>query len=103
MYSFIHLFAHSCIHSCIHLLSGFCTGTEAGIKLYLSEIVELLRDTLQSQSWSTKAQAARAMSTVADKLGSNLRPPHLGNLVLALLAGLQGRTWSGKVGSKVFL
>lgn len=75
----------------------FLTGTEAGIKLYLTEIVELLRDTLQSQSWSTKAQAAGAMSKVAEKLGSNLGPPHLGNLVSALLVGLQGRTWAGKV------
>lgn len=77
-----------------------CLGTEAGIKLYLSEIVELLRETLQSQSWSTKAQAARAMSTIADKLGSNLGPPHLGNLLSALLAGLQGRTWAGKVSNE---
>lgn len=75
----------------------FISGTEAGIKLYLPEIVQLLQETLQSQSWSTKAQAARAMSTVADKLGSNLGPPHLGNLLSALLVGLQGRTWAGKV------
>ena len=73
------------------------TGTEGGIKLYLPEIVELLQETLQSQSWTTKAQAAAAMSTVADKLGSNLGPPHLGNLLSALLVGLQGRTWAGKV------
>ena len=75
----------------------FSSGTEGGIKLYLSEIVQLLQETLQSQSWTTKAQAAAAMSTVADKLGSNLGPPHLGNLMSALLIGLQGRTWAGKV------
>ena len=73
------------------------SGTEAGIRLYLAEIVQLLEETLQSQSWTTKAQAAAAMTTVADKLGSNLVPPHLGNLVKALLVGLQGRTWAGKV------
>ncbi|KAL4235658.1 hypothetical protein ACF0H5_004053 [Mactra antiquata] len=71
-------------------------GTEAGIRLYLTEIVDLLQETLQSQSWSTKAQAARAMSMVAEKLGSNLGPPHLGKLLSALLVGLQGRTWTGK-------
>lgn len=71
-------------------------GTEGGIKLYLSEIVQLLQETLQSQSWATKAQAAAAMTTVAEKLGSNLGPPHLGNLMSALLVGLQGRTWAGK-------
>ena len=75
----------------------FLTGTEGGIRLYLKEIVELLQETLQSQSWTTKAQAATAMTTVAEKLGSNLGPPHLGNLMSALLIGLQGRTWEGKV------
>ncbi|XP_052776475.1 LOW QUALITY PROTEIN: proteasome adapter and scaffold protein ECM29-like [Mya arenaria] len=71
-------------------------GTEGGIKLYLAEIVSLLQETIQSQSWATKAQAARAISTVADKLGAKLGPPHLGNLIEALLLGLQGRTWAGK-------
>ncbi|WAR24092.1 ECM29-like protein [Mya arenaria] len=72
-------------------------GTEGGIKLYLAEIVSLLQETIQSQSWATKAQAARAISTVADKLGAKLGPPHLGNLIEALLLGLQGRTWAGKI------
>ncbi|KAL5016584.1 hypothetical protein ScPMuIL_006173 [Solemya velum] len=71
-------------------------GSEAGIKLYLTEIVELSQECLESQSWKTKAQAAAAMSTVASKLGSDLGPPHLGSLLTALLTGLQGRTWSGK-------
>lgn len=71
-------------------------GTEAGIRLYLTEIVDLLQETLKSQSWSTKVQAARALSTVADKQGSNLGPPHLANVMTALLEGLQGRTWAGK-------
>jgi len=79
-------------------LEWCAAGTEGGIKLYLGEIVALLRETLSSQAWGTKAQAARAMATVAEKLGANLGPPHLGDLLEALLAGLQGRTWAGKVG-----
>ncbi|XP_038067101.1 proteasome adapter and scaffold protein ECM29-like [Patiria miniata] len=71
-------------------------GTESGIKLYLSEIVTLTQESLGSQSWPRKAQAARAMSTVAKKLGSNLHPPHLGRLLGALVGGLAGRTWDGK-------
>ncbi|XP_046357928.2 proteasome adapter and scaffold protein ECM29-like isoform X1 [Haliotis rufescens] len=71
-------------------------GTEGGLRLYISEVVELLQMSLESQLWSTKAQAAAAMSTVATKLGSSLGPPHLGNLLTALLNGLQGRTWDGK-------
>ncbi|XP_022097180.1 proteasome-associated protein ECM29 homolog [Acanthaster planci] len=71
-------------------------GTESGIKLYLAEIVSLTQESLGSQSWPRKAQAARAMSTVAKKLGSSLQPPHLGRLLGALVGGLAGRTWDGK-------
>ncbi|CAG2228106.1 ECM29 [Mytilus edulis] len=71
-------------------------GTEAGIRLYLQEIMELLQTSIDSQSWATKAQAADAMSTVAEKLKDKLGPPHLGNLLTTLLSGLQGRIWTGK-------
>lgn len=72
------------------------TGTEAGLRLYLEEIVSLLGETITSQSWSTKAQAAVAMSSVASTLKERLGPPHLGHLLNTLLAGLYGRTWTGK-------
>lgn len=72
------------------------TGTEAGLRLYLEEIVSLLGETITSQSWSTKAQAAAAMSSVASTLKERLGPPHLGHLLNTLLAGLSGRTWTGK-------
>lgn len=71
-------------------------GTEAGIRMYIQEIMQLLRDSIESQSWITKAQAALAMATVASKLQAQLGPPHLGNLLSALLIGLQGKTWTGK-------
>lgn len=71
-------------------------GTEAGIRLYIQEIVQILRESIESQSWKTKAQAALAMATVASKLQAQLGPPHLGNLLSALLVGLQGKTWTGK-------
>ncbi|GFS17153.1 proteasome-associated protein ECM29-like protein, partial [Elysia marginata] len=71
-------------------------GTEAGIRLYLPEIVDLLSNCLQSQLWSVKAQAARAIATVADKLGGQLGPPHLAALLSAVTDGLSGRTWKGK-------
>ena len=72
-------------------------GTEAGVRLYLREIMELSQTALQSQSWHMKAQGAAAMSLVAQKLGANLGPPHLGVVLSALVAGLGGRTWTGKV------
>uniref|UniRef100_A0A2C9KR44 TOG domain-containing protein n=1 Tax=Biomphalaria glabrata TaxID=6526 RepID=A0A2C9KR44_BIOGL len=71
-------------------------GTEAGIRLYLPEIVALLSSSIQSQAWSVKAQSARAMATVAQKLGNQLESPHLDQIVLALVEGLSGRTWEGK-------
>ncbi|CAG5117500.1 unnamed protein product, partial [Candidula unifasciata] len=71
-------------------------GTEAGIRLYLPEIVALLSSCLQSQTWSFKVQAAQAMATVAQKLQSQLGQPYLGDLLSALLDGLSGRTWEGK-------
>ena len=44
-------------------------GTEGGLRLYLDEIMSFVCPLLQSQSWQTKAQAARAMETAAEKLG----------------------------------
>lgn len=44
-------------------------GMEGGLRLYLEEITSLVCPLLQSQSWPTRAQAARAMETVAEKLG----------------------------------
>ena len=43
-----------------------------------------------------KAQAARAVGTVASKLASNIQPETQARLVHMLLAGLEGRTWAGK-------
>ncbi|XP_064625293.1 proteasome adapter and scaffold protein ECM29-like isoform X2 [Lineus longissimus] len=71
-------------------------GTEAGIRLYLQEIVAITQIAIESQSWPTKAQAARAMNTIAEKSGNNLLQPHLNVLLLALISGLSGRTWDGK-------
>lgn len=43
-----------------------------------------------------KAQGAAAMASIAKQTGS-LVPPHLGMVLSALLQGLPGRTWTGKV------
>ncbi|KAK7476082.1 hypothetical protein BaRGS_00032709 [Batillaria attramentaria] len=71
-------------------------GMEAGIRLYLAEITELLVELIDASAWTTKAQAARAMATVANRLGQQLRQPYLGQLLDALLAALSSRTWTGK-------
>ena len=43
-----------------------------------------------------KAQAARAVGTVATKLGSGIQPEIQARLLTLLVVGLEGRTWTGK-------
>ena len=57
----------------------------------------MLAALIDASAWTAKAQAARAMATVAERMGSQLGPPHLGQLLDALLAALLSRTWTGKV------
>ena len=71
-------------------------GTESGIRLYLKEIVALLTVTLESPQWKIKAQTASAMATIGSKLKSDLPAKEQGQLLVQLLEGLSGRTWSGK-------
>ncbi|NXY77764.1 ECM29 protein, partial [Glareola pratincola] len=71
-------------------------GTQGGIRLYMQELITITQKALQSQSWKMKAQGAAAMASIA-KQTSSLVPPHLGIVLSALLQGLPGRTWTGKV------
>ncbi|CAG9835676.1 unnamed protein product [Diabrotica balteata] len=71
-------------------------GTETGIRQNLKNICDILKTALESPSWTMKAQAANAVSTVANKLGSSMDATHRNSLIEILLAGLSGRTWNGK-------
>merc|ERR1719481_197387 len=71
-------------------------GSEGGIRIYQAEIMELLPLGLNSNQWPVKAQAARAIGTVATKLGETIQAPVQKKLIDLLLAGLEGRTWTGK-------
>lgn len=71
-------------------------GTETGIRQNLSAILDILKTALESASWTTKAQAANAVSTVATKLGSTIDDSSREILLNILTNGLQGRTWNGK-------
>lgn len=62
----------------------------------MQELIAITQKALQSQSWKMKAQGAAAMASIA-KQTSSLVPPHLGTVLSALLQGLPGRTWIGKV------
>lgn len=78
------------------LWSEISPGTETGIRQNLSAILDILKTALESASWTTKAQAANAVSTVATKLGSTIDDSSREILLNILTNGLQGRTWNGK-------
>jgi len=79
------------------MYNGSAVGTEAGLRLCLPEVVSIIITGLSSSSWTVKAQAGATACSVADKLGSQLGPPHLAVLLTSLLTALPGRTWTGKV------
>lgn len=63
----------------------------------MTELIAITQKALQSQSWKMKAQGAAAMATVAKEQTGSLVAPHLGMVLTALIQGLSGRTWAGKV------
>jgi len=67
------------------------------LRLCLAEVVSIIVSGLSSSLWTVKAQAGAAACTMAEKLGSQLGPPHLAVLLTTLLNALPGRTWTGKV------
>lgn len=71
-------------------------GTEYAIKKHLTGITNILKSALESPSWTTRAQAANAVSTVALRLGSSMDDEARRSLLIILKNGLQGRTWNGK-------
>ena len=56
----------------------------------------MLSAAIESPQWKIKAEAARAMGTVALKLGDAIPVKEQKHLLTILLNGLAGRTWNGK-------
>lgn len=71
-------------------------GTEAGLRLYSSDIVGYLQRAITSPSWKLKSQAAAAIGSMAKSLKGLLDPVQRSALLRILLDGLAGRTWEGK-------
>uniref|UniRef100_A0ABD2WFD9 TOG domain-containing protein n=1 Tax=Trichogramma kaykai TaxID=54128 RepID=A0ABD2WFD9_9HYME len=78
------------------LWSEITPGTESGIRQNLAAITTTLNQALESNSWTTKAQAANAVSTAATKLGASIDEEARNSLLKILVNGLQGRIWTGK-------
>jgi len=71
-------------------------GTEAGVKLYINEIMNLCEISAQSNNWNMKAQTAKTLATVASKVGPYLTEEQTQNIIKIVVNLLQGRTWEGK-------
>ena len=71
-------------------------GTEAGLRLYSSDIVGYLHRAITSPSWKLKSQSAAAIGSMAKSLKGLLDPVQRSALLRILLDGLAGRTWEGK-------
>ncbi|XP_043249578.1 proteasome adapter and scaffold protein ECM29 [Colletes gigas] len=80
----------------IHLWNEITPGTESGVRRNIETITDLLRSSLESSSWNAKSQAANAVHTLAEKLGSDIDPSVRNTLLKVLTDGLRGRTWDGK-------
>ena len=84
------------IQSWEELWMDIVPGTEAGLRMYSSDIIGYLQRAITSSSWKLKSQAATAIGTMANPLKSNLNIDQRAILLRILLDGLTGRTWEGK-------
>lgn len=66
------------------------------LQLYLNDIIIVLDNTLNSQSWLLKAQSGNSMVTIAKRLESNLKEEERVKLIELVLANISGRTFNGK-------
>ncbi|XP_075231899.1 proteasome adapter and scaffold protein ECM29 [Lycorma delicatula] len=71
-------------------------GSEVTLKKYIGDVSEFLQGALASASWPVRAQAARSIKTLAEKIGDSLENDRRDALVDLLVNALQGRVWDGK-------
>ncbi|GJJ74422.1 proteasome component ECM29 [Entomortierella parvispora] len=68
-------------------------GSSSAVKLYATELVEVLSKQLTSASWNAKKQSAQALKGVSEVMDLSR---DLDNLLPLIIDGLSGRTWQGK-------
>ncbi|XP_064386642.1 proteasome adapter and scaffold protein ECM29-like isoform X2 [Halichondria panicea] len=72
-------------------------STKTGVKLYLSDLLDIACSALQAQLWRVKALGASSIATITESMGPDLHAPHLTTILTTLLSALQGiRIWEGK-------
>ncbi|XP_056162562.1 uncharacterized protein LOC130136561 [Syzygium oleosum] len=71
------------------------SGEQITLRLYMEEIVSLIRDNISSSSWGSKKKAAQAICKLGEVLGESLSPCHQ-VLRISLMEELPGQLWEGK-------
>eukprot|EP00039_Didymoeca_costata_P013908 m.217981 g.217981 ORF g.217981 m.217981 type:complete len:1891 (-) comp15896_c0_seq5:51-5723(-) len=71
-------------------------GNEAGIKLYIPELIELILPCFEDRSWNIKKQAAQALGSVAKNAYPGTLDKYAPQLLSVMEEALKGRTWDGK-------
>lgn len=66
------------------------------LQLYLSDIIIVLENSLNNQSWLLKAQSGNSIRTIAKRLETSLKDEDRNRLIELVLANTSGRTFSGK-------
>ncbi|XP_038108762.1 proteasome-associated protein ECM29 homolog [Culex quinquefasciatus] len=69
---------------------------DAGLRMNLQAILDILESKLNDPSWLLKAQAGSAINTLATKLSSNLDDEIRFKLIDLVLTNVSGRTFQGK-------
>jgi len=73
MIEYIIYFSINKVNSPIYLFLYIFPGSKATIKLYSSEIFDLIKSSLESNSWLLRANAAKAVDMVVQTLGIYFR------------------------------
>lgn len=71
------------------------SGTGA-VKLYLSEIVDLLKKHIGSSNFSMRRTCAKSVSLLCEKVDLNVKEDTVQQLFNITVEALKGRTWEGK-------
>lgn len=66
------------------------------LQLYLNDIIVVLENSLNNQSWLLKAQSGNSIKTIAERLETSLKEEDRVRLIELVLANASGRTFSGK-------
>ena len=66
------------------------------LQLYLNDIIVVLENSLNNQSWLLKAQSGNSIKTIAKRLETSMKDEDRTRLIELVLANATGRTFSGK-------